>query len=64
MPQLVLPSGGQLGTGMALVFESEAVFVEAEEICDEAAIPVTTRARTAARTMVFMVHSPKVVFTT
>jgi hypothetical protein len=48
---------------MALIFESAGVLVEAEEIWEEAAIPVTTRARTAARTMVFMVHSPKVVFT-
>ena len=57
------PSGAHIGVGIALVFESVAVFVEAEEIWEEAAIPVTTRARTAARTMFFMVLSPKVVFT-
>jgi len=60
----VEPSGGHIGVGIALVFERATAFVEADEICEEAAIPVTTRARTAARTMFFMIHSPKVVFTT
>jgi hypothetical protein len=63
-PQLVEPSGGHIGVGIALVFESAAVFVDAEEVWVEAATPVTTRARTIARIMVFMVSSPKVVFTT
>jgi hypothetical protein len=64
MPQAFGSSGAHIGVGRALVLVRTADFVEAEEICVEAATPVTTRARTTARMMVFMVRSPKVVFTT
>jgi hypothetical protein len=63
MPQALGSSGGHIGVGIALVFVNTAVFVEAEEIWVEAATPVTTRVRTTARIMVFMVRTPKVVFT-
>jgi len=48
-------SGAHIGVGRALVLARTAVFVEAEEIWVEAATPVTTRARTEARMMVFII---------
>jgi len=61
MPHASGSSGAHIGVGIALVLATATDLVEAEEIWVEAATPVTTRARTAARIMVFMVHSPKVV---
>ena len=56
MPQVVEPSGGQVGTGMALVLEATImVLLEEEEIWEEAAAPVRARTTTNARTMFFMV---------
>lgn len=52
-----------MGVGNALLFVNTAVLVELEEIWVEAATPVTTRVRTTARMMVFMIRTPKVVFT-
>lgn len=66
MPQALGSSGGQLGTGIAptlamvTVFDVFAVVVE---ICVDAAKPVRAKATTKARTMVFMMTTPKVVFT-
>ncbi len=58
MPQSVVPSGGQVGTGMKdeEVIEAEAiVLAEAEDVRVEAAAPVRARTTTKARTMFFMV---------
>jgi len=53
-------SGGQVGVGIALVFEAVmVVWVDAEEIWVEAAAPVRARTTTKARTMFFMTRYPK-----
>ncbi len=56
MPQSPDP-GAQLGIGIALVLEATALGVETEV----AIAPVTARAITRLRTMIFMVLTPFVV---
>jgi hypothetical protein len=58
MPQSVVPSGGQVGTGMKdeeVIDEAAIVRAEADEVLVEAAAPVRARTTTKARTMFFMV---------
>jgi hypothetical protein len=50
-----------MGVGAALILEAVMV-VLAEEIWVEAAAPVRARTTTKARTMFFMMTTPKVVF--
>jgi hypothetical protein len=57
IPQSVVPSGGQVGTGIAEeVIEDEAIArAETADVWVEAAAPVRARTTTKARTMFFMV---------
>ena len=54
-PQALGSSGGHIGVGIALTLATVTLFwLEAEAIWVEAAPPVTTRASTKNRTMVFI----------
>jgi len=57
MPQFVVPSGGQVGTGIRpeCIEEEAIVRAEADDVWVEAAAPVRARTTTKARTMIFMV---------
>ena len=58
MPQALGSSGAQVGTGNMLVREMVTLFlVEALDVCVVAATPVTTRATTKARIVVFIVDT-------
>ena len=65
IPQAFGSCGGQVGTGSALVLAIVTALevLAAVEIWVVAAKPVRARATTKARTMFFMMTTPKVVFT-
>ncbi len=56
MPQSVVPSGGQVGTGIRrdCAEEDAIVRADADEVWVEAMAPVSARTTTKARTMIFM----------
>ena len=59
MPQPSGSSGGQVGTGTALVLEMLTVVLAEEAFAEVVAIaPVKARAMTRQRTMIFMVKLP------
>jgi hypothetical protein len=61
MPQSVLPSGGQVGTGITrldVIDDAAMDLGEAEEVWVEATAPVRARTTTNARTMVFIIVAP------
>jgi hypothetical protein len=62
IPQAAGSSGGQAGTGMALVVAAVTlVWAEAEAIWVEAAAPVRARTTTNARMTIFMIGFPNQV---
>jgi hypothetical protein len=65
MPHAFGSSGAHTGIGRALVLvtPAEILVVEAEEVWVEAAAPVRARTTIKARTIFFMMDTPKVVFT-